>query len=89
MQRSQTPSEAGISLSHLRADGTACTTTSTPTTPMNVKNSELCEMGESADAQSATTGAMAEEEEEAVDNGKTVAFARDGKIGRASCRERV
>ena len=35
-------------------------------------------MGESADAQSATTGAMAEEEEEAVDDGKTVAFARDG-----------
>ena len=35
-------------------------------------------MGESADAQSAKTGAMAEEEEEAVDDGKTVAFARDG-----------
>ena len=34
-------------------------------------------MGESADAQSATTGAMAEEEE-AVDDGKTVAFARIG-----------
>ena len=45
---------------------------------MNVKSSEPCEMGESADAQSATTGAMAEEEEEAVDDGKTVAFARDG-----------
>ena len=35
-------------------------------------------MGESADAQSATTGAMAEEEEEAADDGKTMAFARDG-----------
>ena len=35
-------------------------------------------MGESADAQSATTGAMAEEEEEVADYGKTVAFARDG-----------
>ena len=45
---------------------------------MNVKSSELCEMGESSDAQSATTRAMADEEEEAVDDGKTVAFARDG-----------
>ena len=35
-------------------------------------------MGESADAQSATTGAMAEEEEEVADDGRTVAFARDG-----------
>ena len=35
-------------------------------------------MGESADAQSATTGAMAEEEEEGMDDGKTVAFSRDG-----------
>ena len=52
--------------------------TSTPTTPTNAKSSEPCEMGESADAQSATTGSMAEEEEEAVDDGKTVAFARDG-----------
>jgi len=55
-----------------------CTTTSTPTPPTNVKSSELCEMGESADAQSAMIGAMAEEEEEVVDDGKTVAFARDG-----------
>ena len=45
---------------------------------MNVKSSEPCEMGESADAQSAMTGDMAEEEEEVVDDGKTVAFARDG-----------
>ena len=35
-------------------------------------------MGESADAQSAMSGAMAEEEEEVADDGKTVAFARDG-----------
>ena len=35
-------------------------------------------MGESADAESTTIGAMADEEEEAVDDGKTVAFARDG-----------
>ena len=35
-------------------------------------------MGGSADAQSATTGAMAEEEEEVANDGKTVAFARGG-----------
>ena len=35
-------------------------------------------MGESADAQSTMIGAMAEEEEEAVDDGKTMAFARGG-----------
>ena len=35
-------------------------------------------MDVSADAPSATTGAMAEEEEEVADDGKTVAFARDG-----------
>ena len=35
-------------------------------------------MGRSADAQSAMIGAMAEVEEEAADDGKTVAFARDG-----------
>ena len=35
-------------------------------------------MGVSADAPSATTGAMAEEEEVVADDGKTVAFARDG-----------
>ena len=57
--------------------------TSTPTTPMNVKNSEPCEMGESADAQSAMTGAMAEEEEEVEDDGKTVALAKGGVTGLA------
>ena len=57
---------------------------------MNLKSSEPCEMGKSADAQSATTGAMAEEEEEVADDGKTVAFTRDGvtalarTIGRTS-----
>ena len=35
-------------------------------------------MDVSADAPSATTGAMAKEEEEVVDDGKTMALARDG-----------
>ena len=78
MQRSQTPSEAGISLSHPRAAGTACTMTSTLITPMNAKSSELCEMGVPADAPSAMIGAMAEEEEEVADDGKIVAFAKGG-----------
>ena len=52
--------------------------TSTPTTPTNAKSSGLCEMGVSADAPSATTGAMAEEEEEVEDDGKTVALAKGG-----------
>src|SRR4051812_46918266 len=67
-----------VSLSRPRAVDTACTTTSTPTTPTNVKSSGSCEMGESADAPSATTGAMAEEEEEVEDDGKTVALANGG-----------
>ena len=79
MQRSQTPSEAGISLSHPRAAGTACTTTSIPTTPTNAKSSGPCEMGISADAPSATTGAMAKEEEEVADDGKTGALAKGGE----------
>ena len=37
-------------------------------------------MGVSADAPSATTGAMAEEEEEVQDDGKTVALAKGGVI---------
>ena len=79
MQQSQTPSEAGTSLSHPRAAGTACTTTSTPTTPTNAKSSGPCETCVPADALSATTGAMAEEEEEEVeDDGKTVALAKGG-----------
>ena len=36
-----------------------------------------------ADAPSATTGAMAEEEEEAEDDGKTVALAKGGVTGLA------
>ena len=51
-------------------------------------------MGASADAPSATTGAMAEEEEEVDDDGKTVALAKGGVtdlariIGRTSLRRR-
>ena len=51
-------------------------------------------MGESVDAQSATTGAMAEEEEEVEDDGKTVALAKGGvtdlvrTAGRTSLRGR-
>ena len=52
--------------------------TSTPTTPMNVKSSEPCEKEGSANAPSAMTGAMAEEEEEVEDDGKTVALAKGG-----------
>ena len=78
MQQSQTPSEAGISLSHPRAAGTACTTTSTPTTPTNAKSSGPCETCVPADAPSTAIGAMAEEEEEVEDDGKTVALAKGG-----------
>ena len=78
MQRSQTPSEAGISPSHPRAAGTACTTTSTPTTPTNAKSSGPCETCVPADAPSAATWAMAEEEEEVEDDGKTMALAKGG-----------
>ena len=78
MQQSQTPSEAGISLSHLRAVGTACTTTSTPTTQVNAKNSEPCVKEGSAVALTVVTGDMAEEEEGTQDAEKTVARARGG-----------
>ena len=37
-------------------------------------------MGVPADAPSATTGAMAEEEEEVEDDGKTVAHAKGGVV---------
>ena len=40
-------------------------------------------MDVSADAPNATTWAMVEEEEEVADDGKTVAFARDGVIALA------
>ena len=78
MQQNRTPSEAGTSLSHPRVAGTACTTTSTPTTPTNAKSSEPCETCVPAEAPSAGTGAMAEEEEEVEDDGKTVALAKGG-----------
>lgn len=45
---------------------------------MSVKSLGLCEMCVPADAPSATTGAMAEEEEEVEDDGKTVALAKGG-----------
>ena len=95
MQRNQTPSEAEISLSHPRAAGTACTTTSTPTTPTNAKSSGPCGTCVPADAPSATTGAMAEEEEEVEDDGKTVALAKGGvtdlarTVGRTSLAREV
>ena len=46
-------------------------------------------MGESADTQSAMTGAMAEEEEEVADDGKTVALARDGMTALARTTNRT
>ena len=52
--------------------------TSTPTTPTNAKSSGLCETCVPADAPSAATGAMAEEEEEVEDDGKTVDLAKGG-----------
>ena len=79
LQQNQTRSATGTSQSHPRVADSAPTTTSTPTTPTNAKSSGLCEMGISADALSATTGAMAEEEEEVVDDGKTVALAKGGE----------
>ena len=89
MQQNQTPSEAAISLSYPRAAGTACTTTSTPTTPTNAKSSVPCEMCVSVDAPSATTGAMAEEEEEVEDDGKTVALAKGGVMDLARTAGRI
>ena len=55
-----------------------CTTTSTPTTPTDVKNSEPCEKEGSAFAPTAVTGATAEEEEETQDAGKAVGRAKGG-----------
>ena len=46
-------------------------------------------MGESANAQSATTGAMAEEEEEVANNGKTVALAKGGETDLARITSRT
>ena len=52
--------------------------TSTPITPTNVKSSEPCEKGGSADAPTATIEATGEEEEGTQDAGKTVARAKGG-----------
>ena len=60
-----------------------CTTTSTPTTPTNVKSSEPCEKEESAVALTVVTGATAEEEKGTQDAGKTVAHAKGGAINLA------
>ena len=46
-------------------------------------------MDVSADAPSATTGAMAEEEEEVEDNGKTVALAKGGVTALARTAGRI
>ena len=66
-----------------------CTTTSTPTTPTNAKSSGPCEKDVSIDASSAMIGAMAEEEEEVADDGKTAAFARDGVTALARTTDRT
>ena len=52
--------------------------TSTPTTPTNAKSSGPCETCVPMHALSAVAGAMAEEEEEVADDGKTVALAKGG-----------
>ena len=89
MQQNRTPSEAGISLSHPRAAGTACTTTSTPTTPMNAKTSGPCVKEWSAGVPTAVTGATAEEEEGTQDAGKTAALAKGGATGLARIAGRI
>ena len=78
MRQSRTQSEAGISLSHPSAAGTACTTTSTHTTQTNAKSLGPCEKDVLVDAPSAMIGAMAEEEEEVEDDGTTEALAKSG-----------
>ena len=60
-----------------------CTTTSTPTTPTNVKRSKPCEKEGSAVAPTAVTGATVEEEEGTQDAGKTAARAKSGAINLA------
>ena len=83
MRQNQTPSGAEISLNLPRAVDTVCTTTSTPTTPTNVKISEPCEKEGSAVALTAVTGATTEEEEGKQDARKTVARAKGGAINLA------
>ena len=55
-----------------------CSTTFTPTTPTNAKNSAPCEKEGSAVVPNAPIGATAEEEEETQDTGKTAARATGG-----------
>ena len=56
---------------------------------MNAKSSGLCETCVPADAPSAATGAMAEEEEEVEDDGKTVALAKGGVTDLARIAGRI
>ena len=65
----------------MAADRSAPNTTSTPTTPKNAKSSGPCEIGVSDDAPSATTGAIAEEEDVAEDDGTTGAHTKSSAIG--------
>ena len=80
MRQNHTPSGAEISPNLPRVVGTVCTTTSTPTTPTNVKSSELCEKEGSAVVPTTVTGATVEEEEGTQDTGKTAACAKGGAI---------
>ena len=68
-----------------------CTTTSTPTTPTNVKSSEPYEKEGSAVVPTALTGATVEEEEETQDAGKTAALAKGGatNLARIAGRTRL
>ena len=66
-----------------------CTTTFTPTTPTNAKNSEPCEKEGSADAPTATIVAMAEEEEGTPDAGKTATLVKDGVTDLARIAGRI
>ena len=62
---------------------------------MNAKSSGLCVKDGLADVPTATTGAMAEEEEEVEDDGKTVALTKGGvtnlarTVGRTSLAREV
>ena len=80
---------AEISLNLPRAVGTVCTTTSTPTTPTNVKSSEPCEKEGSVVALTAVTEATAEEEDGTQDAGKTVARAKGGATDLARIAGRI
>ena len=66
-----------------------CTTTSTPTTPTNVKSFEPCEKEGLAVAPTAVTGAMVEEEEGTQDAGKIAALAKGGATNLARIAGRI